>query len=373
MTLDELREKIDRIDTELLQLLNARADVVHQVGEIKKRDGLGIYAPEREDALLQRLMERSQGRLPRESIRAIYREIMSAALALEDDLKIAYLGPRGTWTHQASISRFGRSVEYLPQANLADVFDKVTRNLANYGVVPIENSTEGAVTHTLDLFADSPLKICAQIFLPIENNLMAKCPPEEIEKFYSHPQVFAQCRNWLGRKFHDIPTVETSSTAAAAEIAATEPGAAVLGGSLLAEMHKLEILERSIQDIATNTTRFLVISHNTCPPTGNDRTSLMFSVNDEPGSLHRAILPFEEFEINMSNIESRPSKRRAWEYFFFVDIAGHCEDQKLIDALKHLERHCSFVKLLGSYPDGGDLQKLERTAPVRLPAPPSAP
>ncbi|MCB1228966.1 MAG: prephenate dehydratase [Verrucomicrobiae bacterium] len=355
MTLEELRRKIDTIDTELLRLLNERADVVHEVGALKKREGLEIYAPEREDALLKSLVVKSQGRLTEKSIRAIYREIMSAALALEEDLKIAYLGPPGTWTHQASIGKFGHSVEYLPQPNLADVFDQVTRRLADYGVVPIENSTEGAVTHTLDLFADSPLKICAQIFMPIENNLMAKCPREEIKAFYSHPQVFAQCRQWLGLNFHTTPTIETSSTAAAAEIAAREPGAAVLGGSLLAEMHGLTILERSIQDIASNTTRFLVISPRTCPSTGKDRTSLMFSVRDEPGSLHKALEPFEEFHINLSKIESRPSKRRAWEYFFFVDVSGHCEDEELVSALRQLEQHCSFVKLLGSYPDTGRL------------------
>ncbi len=353
MSLEELRQKIDTIDTELLKLLNERADVVHEVGVLKKREGLAIYAPEREDALLKSLVAKSDGRLPEKSIRAIYREIMSAALALEEDLKIAYLGPPGTWTHQASISKFGGSVEYLPQANLADVFDQVTRRLADYGVVPIENSTEGAVTHTLDLFADSPMKICAQVFMPIENNLMAKCSREEIKTFYSHPQVFAQCRQWLGQHFHNIPTVETSSTAAAAEIAAREPGAAVLGGSLLAEMHGLNLMERSIQDLSTNTTRFLVISPRTCPPTGKDRTSLMFSVKDEPGSLHRALEPFEEFRINLSKIESRPSTRRAWEYFFVVDVSGHCEDEKLVAALDQLEKHCSFVKLLGSYPDTG--------------------
>ena len=351
MTLEELRQKIDSIDTDLLRLLNERADIVHEVGELKKREGLAIYAPEREDSLLKSLVAKSEGRLPEKSIRAIYREIMSAALALEEHLKIAYLGPPGTWTHQASIGKFGHSVEYLPQANLADVFDKVRRGLADYGVVPIENSTEGAVTHTLDLFADSPLKICAQVFMPIVNNLMAKCARDEIKTFYSHPQVFAQCRQWLGENFHSIPTVETSSTAAAAEIAASEPGAAVLGGSLLAEMHQLAILEESIQDIATNTTRFLILSPKTCPPTGKDRTSLMFSVRDEPGSLHRALEPFEEFRINLSKIESRPSKRRAWEYFFFVDVSGHCEDEKVISALRQLEDHCSFVKLLGSYPD----------------------
>lgn len=351
MSLDDLRKKIDEIDTEMIRLLNERADIVHEVGVIKKRDGLEIYAPEREEKLLRSLVAKGEGgRLPEESIRAIYREIMSAALALEEDLKIAYLGPEGTWTHQAAIGKFGHSVKFLPQPSFADVFEKVERRQVDYGVVPIENSTEGAVTHTLDLFADSPLKIYGQVMMPIENNLMANCPRDEIEQIYSHPQIIAQCRKWLGQHFPQIQAVEKSSSAAAAKIAASEPKAAVLGGELLAELYGLQVLERNIQDLANNTTRFLVLSHKTCPPTGKDRTSVMFSVRDEPGSLHKALEPFEKYSINMSKIESRPSKRRAWEYFFFVDLAGHCEDEEFAGVIRQLEKHCSFVKVLGSYP-----------------------
>ncbi|MGI9239685.1 MAG: prephenate dehydratase [Verrucomicrobiales bacterium] len=351
MPLDNIRKKIDALDSELLRLLNERADLVHEVGEIKKKDGLEIYAPEREEKLLQSLIAKSEGRLPEKSIRAIYREIMSAALALEENLKIAYLGPEGTWTHQAAINKFGHSVAYSPQPSFTEVFDQVARRVADYGVVPIENSTEGAVNHTLDLFADSPLKICAQILLPIDNALMATGPREEITKLYSHPQVFGQCRGWIQRNFPQAEIIEVSSTTRAAEIAKDESGAAALGGQLAAELYGLEILEPSIQDRTTNTTRFLVLSHNTCPATGNDRTSIMFSVRDRPGSLFSALKPFNEFEINMSKIESRPSKRRDWEYFFFVDVLGHCEDQKLITALDELGEHCSFVKILGSYPN----------------------
>ena len=354
MPLDDIRKKIDALDSELLKLLNERADLVHEVGEIKKRDGLDIYAPEREESLLQSLVAMSKGRLPEKSIRAIYREIMSAALALEQDLKIAYLGPEGTWTHQAAINKFGHSVTYAPQASLADVFDRVARKHSDYGVVPIENSTEGAVNHTLDLFADSPLKICAQILMPIENALMAKVAREKIGKLYSHPQVFGQCRDWILKNFPGADLVEVSSTTRAASIAATEAGAAALGGKLAAELNGLDILEDSIQDRATNTTRFLVLSHNTCPPTGADRTSVMFSVRDKPGSLFDALQPFNAFKINMSKIESRPSKRRDWEYFFFVDITGHCEEQELAEALGKLEEHCNFMKILGSYPDNGN-------------------
>ncbi|MGD7652905.1 MAG: prephenate dehydratase [Verrucomicrobiales bacterium] len=353
MNLDDIRKKIDHIDKELLALLNQRADLVHEVGVVKKRDGLQIYAPEREEALLRRLVSLSKGRLKEESIRAIYREIMSAALALEDDLKIAYLGPEGTWTHQAAIKKFGHSVGYSAQSNFADVFEQVTRRAADYGVVPIENSTEGAVSHTLDLFVDSPLHICAQILLRIENGLMAAIPREQIKTLYSHPQVFGQCRSWIHKNFPDADLVEVSSTTKAAQIAKdnASQGAAALGGKLAAELSGLTLLEENIQDRATNTTRFLVIGEKTCPATGNDRTSILFAIHDRPGSLVKALQAFDAFHINLSKIESRPSKRKDWEYIFYADLAGHCEDPKVANALEELNKHCSLVKLLGSYPD----------------------
>ncbi len=356
MNLDDIRIRIDSIDHELLDLLSRRAELVHEVGLIKKRDGLQIYAPEREEALLRRLIEMNHGRLPEKSIRAIYREIMSAALALEDDLTIAFLGPEGTWTHQAAIKKFGHSVNYSAQPNFSDVFDQVARRSASYGVVPIENSTEGAVSHTLDLFVDSPLHICAQILLRIENGLMAAIPREEIKTLYSHPQVFGQCRSWILRSFPDADLVEVSSTTKAAQIARDQAaqGAAALGGPLAAEMYGLTLLEESIQDRATNTTRFLVIGEKPCPSTGNDRTSILFAIHDRPGSLVKALQAFDQFHINLSKIESRPSKRKDWEYIFHVDLAGHCEDAKVSEALDELGKHCSLVKLLGSYPDAGE-------------------
>lgn len=356
MNLDDIRNQIDDIDRSLLDLLSRRADLVHEVGLVKKRDGLQIYAPEREDALLRKLVEMNRGRLPEHSIRAIYREIMSAALALEDDLKIAYLGPEGTWTHQAAIKKFGHSVNYTAQPNFADVFDHVARRRADYGVVPIENSTEGAVSHTLDLFVDSPLHICAQILLRIENGLMAAVPRDQIRTLYSHSQVFGQCRAWIQRNFPQADLVEVSSTTKAAQFARDHAadGAAALGGALAAELYGLTMLEESIQDRATNTTRFLVIGEKTCPPTGNDRTSILFAIHDRPGSLVNALRAFDQFQINMSKIESRPSKRKDWEYIFYVDLAGHCAEPMVADALEALGRHCSFVKLLGSYPDSGE-------------------
>jgi chorismate mutase / prephenate dehydratase len=349
-SLDQIRIQIDRIDTELLRLLNERADFVHEIGTIKKKAGLPIYAPEREESLLQGLIQKNKGRLPAEAIRAIYREIMSASLALEKDLTIAFLGPEATWTHQAARSKFGLSVKYTPESSISDVFARVTRGTADYGVVPIENSLEGAVNHTLDVFMDSELKICAQILLRIRNDLLAKWPRDQIKKIYSHPQVFGQCRQWLQENARDLELIEVSSTTRAAQIAATEPGAAALASSMAAEVYGLQVLESSVQDSPNNTTRFLVISPAGCPVTGNDKTSLMFSIQDRVGALYSALEPFSRLKLSMSKIESRPSKRKNWEYFFFVDFEGHIEDPIVAEAIKELGEHCTFVKVLGSYP-----------------------
>ena len=350
MPLSQIRKKIDGIDSQLLELLNERADCVHEVGVVKQKEGVAIYAPEREESLLQSLLQRNKGRLPEKSIRAIYREIMSASLALEKHLTIAYLGPEATWSHQAARNKFGASVEYISQSSIADVFNVVARGKADYGVVPIENSTEGAVNYTLDVFMDSELKICAQFLLKIENNLIAKIPRDQIQRVYSHPQVFGQCRQWLQHHLSPIELVEVSSTTRAAELAAKEPHSAAIGGLMAAEVYGLNVLEAGIQDSPNNATRFLVIGPHTCPPTGEDKTSLMFCVHDKPGALFDALAPFKKLGINLSKIESRPSKRKAWEYYFFVDIEGHAQDAKVIEALEELQSQCAFVKILGSYP-----------------------
>jgi chorismate mutase/prephenate dehydratase len=353
MNLTEIRAKIDALDDEIIRLLNERADLVHEVGVVKKAEGSAIYAPEREEQVLRALCGKAralQSRLPERSIRAIYREIMSASFALEKGLVIAYFGPESTNTHQAARSRFGSSVEYAAQLTIADVFDAVARGQADYGVVPIENSTEGAVNHTLDVFMESDLRICAQILMRIENHLAAKGAREGIRRLYSHPQVFGQCRNWLRMNLPEAELIEVSSTPRAAELAAAEPGAGALVGTMAAEVHGLQLMERNIQDNPNNTTRFLVIGPQTSARTGDDRTSLMFSLQDKPGALFSAIEPFKRLKINMSKIESRPSKRKAWEYFFFVDIDGHTDDLAVKDAIAELETHCTFVKVLGTYP-----------------------
>ena len=353
MDLPEIRRKIDAVDEQIIRLLNERADLVHEVGVIKKAQGQPIYAPEREEQVLRALAAKAvemKSRLPEKCIRAIYREIMSAALALEKDLTIAYFGPPSTNTHQAARSRFGASVNYVPQVTIADVFDAVARGRADYGVVPIENSTEGAVNHTLDVFMESDLRICAQILMKIENHLAANSPLANIKRLYSHPQVFGQCRQWIQRTLPNVELVEVGSTPRAAEQASRQPDSGALVGRMAAEEYRLPILEESVQDNPNNTTRFLVIGPSAPPPTGEDRTSLMFCVRDEPGALFKALEPLNRFQISMSKIESRPSRRKAWEYFFFVDVEGHAEQSPLKDAIAELAKHCTLVKILGTYP-----------------------
>jgi chorismate mutase / prephenate dehydratase len=356
MTLPELRAQIDALDAEIIRRLNERADLVHEVGVIKKAEGQAIYAPEREEQVFRGLVAKAkelQSRLPDTAIRAIYREIMSASYALEKGLVIAYFGPTASNTHQAARSRFGASVEYVGQVTIADVFDAVARGQADYGVVPIENSTEGAVSHTLDVFTESDLRICAQILMRIENHLAAKIPRAEIRRLYSHPQVFGQCRTWLRAHLPDAELIEVSSTPRAAELASKEPQTAALVGAMAAEIHGLQLLERSVQDHPNNTTRFLVLGRQASARTGEDRTSIMFSLQDKPGALFSAIEPFKRLRINMSKIESRPLKRKAWEYFFFVDLDGHTDDTEVREALDAIAPHCTFVKVLGSYPRTG--------------------
>jgi chorismate mutase / prephenate dehydratase len=351
MNIPEHRKAIDRYDAQIVKLLNERTKHVLAIGEIKLKAGEEIYAPHRERAVLQRICRRNEGPITNESLRAIYREIMSSALSLEKSLTVAYLGPEATFTHQAAIRRFGSSLRYSPQKTIADVFTEVSKNRADYGVVPVENSTEGVVTHTLDMFVDSELKIVAQIVLPVQHCLLSKCRRSQIKKLYAHPQSLGQCRGWVQTNLPRVEIIETSSNARSAEFAAREKDSAAIAGVLASEKYKVPILEYDIQDNAANATRFLVLGRQCSPPTGNDRSSLMFSIVDRVGALYRALAPFRRFRINMTKIESRPSKRKAWEYFFFVDCDGHMNDQKVAKAIGLLGEHCSYVKVLGSYPN----------------------
>ena len=353
MSLPEHRQAIDALDAQIVKLINERTKHVLEIGALKVKAGQEIYAPQRERAVFQKVTKLNKGPITHAGLRAIYREVMSASLSLEKSLAIAYLGPEATYTHEAAMRRFGSSLRYVPQKTIADVFHEVAKKRADYGVVPVENSTEGVVTHTLDMFVDSDLKIVAQVVLPIRHCLVSAGKREGIQKLYVHPQTLAQCRGWIHRHLPLAELIETSSNARSAELAAKEKTAAAICGVFAAEKYSLPVLEQDIQDNAANATRFLVLGHQ-CPPPGAkgiDRTSLMFSIRDEAGALHRSLAPFRRFRINMTKIESRPSKRKAWEYFFFVDCDGHAEEPKVAKAIAMLGQHCSFVKVLGSYPN----------------------
>jgi chorismate mutase/prephenate dehydratase len=350
MSLSEHRKAIDKLDAQIVRLLNERTKHVLEIGEIKLKAGEEIYAPHREQAVLDRICKLNEGPITNESLRAIYREIMSSALSLEKSMTIAFLGPEATFTHEAAIRRFGSSLTYSAQKTIGDVFTEVSKRRADYGVVPVENSTEGVVTHTLDMFVESDLKIVSQVILPIQQCLVSRLKKSDIQKFYVHPQTLAQCRGYLHKHFPHAELIETSSNARSVEFAAKEAHSAAIAGVLAAEKYHVPILEHSVQDNSGNATRFLVLGRQCSPATGKDRTSLMLSIADEVGALHKALGAFRKYKLNMTKIESRPSKRKAWEYFFFVDCDGHFEDRKVANSIQELEKGCNFVKVLGSYP-----------------------
>jgi chorismate mutase/prephenate dehydratase len=352
MNIPEHRKAIDKLDAQIVRLLNDRTRHVLEIGEMKLKAGEEIYAPHRERAVLQRIAKLNEGPITGESLKAIYREIMSSALSLEKTMTIAYLGPEATFTHQAAIVRFGSSLRYASQKTIADVFTEVAKNSADYGVVPVENSTEGVVTHTLDMFVESDLKIVAQIILPIQHCLVGNYKREDLKKLYVHPQSLAQCRGWIYNHLPNIEVIETSSNARSCEMAAKEKNSAAIAGVLAAERYGLDILETDVQDNTANATRFLVLGRQCSPPTGKDRTSLMLSVAHEVGALHRALAIIRRSRLNMTKIESRPSKRKAWEYYFFIDCEGHKDDRRVAKAIVDLQRECNYVKVLGSYPNG---------------------
>ncbi len=350
MNLDDLRTQIDSLDSEIVRLLNERINVVLKIGEEKKKNGSEIYVPARERQVFEKIKGLNAGPLPEESAHAIYREIMSAALALETEMKIAYLGPEATFTHQAARNKFGASVDYIPTGTIVDVFDCVQSRTADYGVVPVENSIEGAVSSTFDQFVTTPLKICAEIYLPISLTLLSKYPREEIRVIYSKQEVYGQCHGWLRSNMPGIEFAPVESTGKAVQLALKTAGAAAIASAMTSELYNIEVLATNIQDIQGNTTRFLVIGQNYGPATGNDKTSIVFGVKHKVGALYDALSVFKADNINMTKIESRPSKNKAWEYYFFVDIDGHASDEKVARALNDLQEHCTLMTVLGSYP-----------------------
>ncbi|HRZ87313.1 MAG TPA: prephenate dehydratase [bacterium] len=351
MDLKKMRDKINQIDSEIIKAINERARFALEIGKIKIKNNQDIYSPEREKEVYARICAENKGPVRSDSLVAIYREIMSGALALEKELVIAYLGPQATFTHQAALNKFGSSVKYISMKNITDVFTEVEKGYADYGVVPIENSTEGIITHTLDMFIDSDLKIYSEVYLEIGHNLMSLSENlENIRKIYSKAEVFGQCRSWLHANMPNVELAEVSSTTRAAQLAREEQGAGAIASRLAATVYGLHLVAQGIEDSAHNVTRFLVIGRRYGKRTRDDKTSLMFSIKDRVGALYETLLPFRKNKINLTKIESRPSKRKAWEYYFFVDLVGHCEDAKVKKAIAELSKAVHFVKILGSYP-----------------------
>lgn len=354
-SLDDLRKKIDSLDDKILDVLNQRAQKALEIGKIKSKENRNFHAPSREIEVLERLEKKNRGPLPNDALRSVYREIMSASLALEAPIKVAYFGPQGTFTHLVCMKNYGNSAQYVPVRSISEVFEAVEREHVNYGVVPIENSTEGVVNYTLDMFFDSDLKITAELLLEVTHHLMSLSGDmSKVRKVYSHPQPTAQCRRWVEKHLSHVPIIDAESTARAAQMAEEDPEAAAIASEAAVKVYGLRVIQKRIEDNVHNTTRFLSISKEMALPTGNDKTSIVFSFKNQPGGLFSVLRPFAEFGINLTKIESRPSKKKAWEYVFYVDLEGHVEDPPVKEALQRLQEGCFFLKVLGSYPKARD-------------------
>ncbi len=349
--LKHYRDAIDRVDAQLVKLLNERAKNVLKIKAVKDKGSLHFYAPHREKEVYRRVARANQGPFSTETLHSIFCEIMSGSLALESKLKIAFFGLAGTNTHIAALQKFGHSSDYVSGPTLKDVFLEVERARANYGVVPIENSTEGMVNHTLDLFVESDLKICSEILMPISHTLMSKTGSlAKVKAVYSHPQALGQCRIWLEGNLPGVKVVESASTAKAAQHAASDVKAAAIAPDLAAKMYHLRPIARHIEDMQDNYTRFLVIGRTNAERTGTDKTSLMVSIKDKVGALFALLKPFEKRGLNLTSIESRPSRKKAWDYYFFIDFLGHVSDPLVQEAIQEIENASLTVKVLGSYP-----------------------
>jgi chorismate mutase/prephenate dehydratase len=350
-SLESLRDSIDSIDSRIMGLLNERANFVKEVGRLKQSQSRDFHVPNREREIYDRLTAVNPGPFPNEALRSVFREIISASLALEAPMRVAFLGPKATFSHLATMQQFGLSAELVPQKSIPAVFEEVEKDRALYGVVPVENSTEGVVSHTLDMFMESDLKIRAELLLEVSHYLLSRTGRmEDIKKVYSHPQPLAQCRNWLEENLPHIPVVDVASTTMAAQIVSEDYSAAAIASQYAASVYDLKVVRERIEDQVNNFTRFLIIGKKLADVSGDDKTSLMFAVKDEPGILYRMLEPFASRGVNLCKIESRPMKKKAWEYIFFLDLVGHISDPNVEAAVQELKGYCQFVKLLGSYP-----------------------
>ena len=352
----ELRDRIDEIDGQIARLISERAECALKVAEIKKAAGENalFYRPEREAQVLRRAMERNQGPLTDEEMARLFREIMSACLALEEPLKVAYLGPEGTFTQQAALKHFGNSAQSRPLAAIDEVFREVEAGAVNYGVVPVENSTEGVINHTLDNFMTSNLQICGEVELRIHHHLMISdiTKADAITRIYSHAQSLAQCRKWLDSHYPNVERIAVASNAEAARRVKGEWNAAAIAGDMAAELYGLKILAEKIEDRPDNSTRFLIIGSQAVPVSGDDKTSLMVSMRNEPGALHDLLEPFRRHSVDLTRVETRPSQSGNWTYVFFIDFKGHRDTPNIAEALKEVSVCASDIKVLGSYPRG---------------------
>jgi chorismate mutase/prephenate dehydratase len=355
MSLDELRKQINEIDSKLVELLNERARVVVEIGKLKSKDGAQIYAPHREKQVIDKIIKANKGPLPNKTLTAIWRELMSGSFFLEKPLRIGYLGPGGSFSHTAAMLKFGQSVEYEPLADIRSIFDEVSKGHCDLGVVPIENTTGGGVIETLDALVESDVKVCSEVLMAIHHNLLANCPLEEIKKVYSKPEIFAQCRNWLSATLKDVEAIPVASSAKAAQLAAEEEGVAAIGSAIAGELYELKIIFENIEDIARNVTRFLVIGKEDAKRTGEDKTAILFSTAHKAGALSDVLDVFKRYELNLTNIESRPSRKGQWEYYFFIDIIGHRTDENVQKGLDEASKHCLALSILGSFPRAMEL------------------
>jgi chorismate mutase/prephenate dehydratase len=355
VSLEELRKQIDDVDHKLVQLLNERARVVIEIGKLKGKTDSPVYSPDREKEVFAKISAANKGPLPDRCLVAIWRELMSGSFVLEKPLRIGYLGPGGSFSHTAAMLKFGQSVEYEPLADITSIFDEVSKGHCDLGLAPVENTMGGGVIETLDALIASDVKVCAEVQMAIHHSLLANCSLEEVEKIYSKPEVFAQCRNWLSATFKQTQTVAVASTAKAAQMAAEEPRAAAIGSLVAAELYGLSVVCENIEDIANNITRFLVIGREDSKPTGDDKTAILFSTAHKAGALADVLDVFKRHEINLTNIESRPSRKGQWEYYFFVDLLGHWTEPRVKEGLEETRKHCLQLSILGSFPRSTEL------------------
>jgi chorismate mutase/prephenate dehydratase len=351
MGLDEWRARIDDIDRQLLRLLNQRAELSLEIGRAKRESGEAVLVPEREQEILEELARLNPGPLSGGAVRSIWSEILSASRGLQRPFRVAYFGPQGTYTHLAALRHFGSSAEFLPVRGISEVFEEVERGRADVGVVPIENSSEGVVNHTLDGLIDSELLISGEASLEIHHNLLSLAANlDAVKRVFSHPQALAQCRGWLGRHLPDAEVVEMQSTSTAVEQAVLDTATAAVASELAGHLYRVPVLCDRIEDYANNVTRFLVMGRRAAGRTGRDKTSILFSIRDEVGTLYRILEPFATARLSLTKIESRPTRRRPWEYVFFVDFQGHRDDPVTQGVLAAVRERCLFLKVLGSYP-----------------------